>query len=171
MGVLCAVLAGCTVPASNVVEVAAPEREPKPELAPEAHVPVAVPPELPAWPSPLPPAGPPQALPRAPLLQAPRAEPRSTADVVVKEPVIRQRRYPTYPSALVEQGVVGLVVTSFFVGVDGRPEEITVERSSHPLLSRAATDSLKEWRFDPARTADGRAVRARMRLPFRFQLE
>ncbi|GER16845.1 hypothetical protein VCH24_18570 [Variovorax boronicumulans] len=141
--------------------------------APEVFVPVAAPqpPQPMIEPPPLPLAGPPMALPPGPtLMAAPRADPRVAADAVVTEPVIRQRRYPSYPSALVEEGIEGLVVTAFFVGVDGRPEDIRVERSPHPLLSQAATDSLKGWHFDPARTADGRAVRARMRLPFRFKL-
>ncbi|WP_159272103.1 energy transducer TonB [Variovorax boronicumulans] len=152
-------------PPSKVVEKALP--------APEVFVPVAAPqpPQPMIEPPPLPLAGPPMALPPGPtLMAAPRADPRVAADAVVTEPVIRQRRYPSYPSALVEEGIEGLVVTAFFVGVDGRPEDIRVERSPHPLLSQAATDSLKGWHFDPARTADGRAVRARMRLPFRFKL-
>lgn len=163
---MCAALAGCVVPPpSKVVEKALP--------APEVFVPVAAPqpPQPMIEPPPLPLAGPPMALPPGPtLMAAPRADPRVAADAVVTEPVIRQRRYPSYPSALVEEGIEGLVVTAFFVGVDGRPEDIRVERSPHPLLSQAATDSLKGWHFDPARTADGRAVRARMRLPFRFKL-
>ncbi len=155
-GALCAVLAGCVAPPSSVVEIAVPE--------PELLVPVAAPPALTVAPPPLPLAGPPH-------VAAPRADPREVVDAAVTAPVIRQRRYPDYPSALVEEGIEGLVITAFFVDVDGKPEDIRVERSPHPLLSRAAADSLKGWRFDPARAADGRAVRARMRLPFRFRLE
>lgn len=174
---MCAALAGCVVPPpSKVVEKALPAPEVfVPVAAPQPPQPMIEPPPLPPpstiEPPPLPPAGPPMALPPGPtLMAAPRADPRAAADAVVTEPVIRQRRYPSYPSALVEEGIEGLVVTAFFVGVDGKPEDIRVERSPHPLLSQAATDSLKGWHFDPARTADGRAVRARMRLPFRFKL-
>ncbi|WP_180839053.1 energy transducer TonB [Variovorax sp. RO1] len=178
LGGVCVVLAGCVVsPPSKVVEKAlsAPEVF-VPVAAPQPPQPMIDPPPLPPpsmiEPPPVPLAGPPMALPSGPtLMAAPRADPRVAADAVVKDPVIRQRRYPKYPPALAEEGIEGVVVTTFFVGVDGKPEDIRVERSPHPLLSRAATDAIKEWRFDPARTADGRAVRGAMRLPFRFRLD
>lgn len=96
---------------------------------------------------------------------------RPQAPAIEKDAVIRQRRLPDYPTALANEGVEGQVIAVFYVGEAGVPEDVRIERSPHPLLSKAVTDALKGWRFDPARSADGRPVRTRMRLPFRFQAE
>ncbi|WP_080559394.1 energy transducer TonB [Variovorax paradoxus] len=142
---LCMALAGCTVPPRDVVEIAQPVPAPSPDAAPE----------------------PPPVVISAP----PTAATRPQAPAIEKDPVIRQRRLPDYPTALANEGVEGQVIAVFYVGEAGVPEDVRIERSPHPLLSKAVTDALKGWRFDPARSADGRPVRTRMRLPFRFQAE
>ncbi|MCR6475446.1 energy transducer TonB [Variovorax sp. ZS18.2.2] len=142
---LCMVLAGCTVPSRDVVEIAEPAPVPPPGAAPE--------------PSPM-------------VISAPPVEAtRPKALAVETMAVIRERRIPAYPTALAEEGVEGQVIAEFYVGTEGKAEDVRIERSPHPLLSKAVTDALKGWRFDPARSADGRPVRTRMRLPFRFQVE
>jgi len=148
-------LAGCTAPPRDVVEIAAPV-EPAQSLQEPS---------------------PPAAVPAPPMIAAPptvgtnRPEPPAATPAIAATAVIRERRIPAYPTALAEEGVEGQVIAVFYVGTEGRAEDVRIERSPHPLLSKAVTDALKEWRFDPARSADGRPVRTRMRLPFRFQTE
>lgn len=165
---VCVALAGCVATAPNVVEapVLKPQPRPEPRLEPkpEVLVPIAAPPAPPVMTQ-----APPPMRPRA--LAAPPPDPQPRADVAATEPVVRQRRYPDYPAALVQEGLKGQVIASFVVGAEGRPEDVRIERSTHPLFSKAVTDALKGWRFDPARSADGRVVPTRMKVPFRFQLE
>ncbi|MDH6166207.1 protein TonB [Variovorax boronicumulans] len=148
---VCAALVGCAVPQRDVVDIAEPAQVPVP------------PPELP--PPPVieaPPAGP-----RRP---EPLAVPPATPAVQTSAQIL-QRHMPDYPAALADEGVEGQVIAVFYVGEAGTPEDVRIERSPHPLLSKAVLDALKGWRFEPARSADGRPVRTRMRLPFRFQGE
>ncbi|MGJ7603488.1 energy transducer TonB [Variovorax sp. LT1R20] len=146
--VLCMALAGCTVPPRDVVEIAAPTQVPSPPVA------VPAPPMI-----------------DAPPIGTGRLEPPVVTPAIETTPVIRQRRLPRYPDFLAEEGVEGQVIAVFYVDTEGKTDGVSIESSPHPLLSKAVTDALKEWRFDPARSADGRPVRTRMRLPFRFQAE
>ena len=105
----------------------------------------------------------------APPIGTGRLDPPVATPDVEPMAVIRPRRLPRYPDFLAEEGVEGQVIAVFYVDTEGKADEVRIESSPHPLLSKAVTDALKEWRFDPARSADGRPVRIRMRLPFRFQ--
>jgi protein TonB len=146
---LCMALAGCTVPPRDVVEIAQPVQAPSPGAAPES---------------------PPIVISAPPAEAAPSQVPAATPSIV-KPAAIRQRRLPDYPTALANEGVEGQVIAVFYVGESGTPEDVRIERSPHPLLSKAVTDALKGWRFDPALSADGRPVRTLMRLPFHFKAE
>ena len=148
---MCAALVACTMPQHDVVDIAEPAQVPVP------------PPDLPP-PSVI------DAPPAAPRRPEPVAVPAATP-AIQKTAQILQRRMPDYPAALADEGVEGQVIAQFQVGVEGRAEDVRIERSPHPLLSEAVVDALEGWRFEPARSADGRAVRTRMRLPFRFKLE
>lgn len=155
VGVLVA-LAGCTTPAPKVAErpVAAPV--PAPVLAP-APAPALV--AEPLQPSVM----------GVPPVAERRFDPPMVHSAIATDPVARSRRMPVYPKALLEDGAPdGRVVASFYVGVESKPEEVRIESSSHPLFSQEVAAAVKAWRFDPARDADGRAVRAKMRVPFRF---
>jgi protein TonB len=143
---LCAALAGCTVPPRDVVDIAEPAQVPSPPVA-----------------APAPP------LIDAPTIGTGRLDPPVVTPPVEMTAVIRHRRLPRYPTVLAEDGIGGQVIAVFYVDAEGKADEVRIESSPHPLLSQAVTDALKEWRFDPARSADGRPVRTRMRLPFRFQ--
>ena len=107
----------------------------------------------------------------APAVETRRLDPPVVTPAIVTVAVIRQRRIPVYPAVLAEEGIEGQVIAVFYVDAEGRADDVRIERSPHPLLSKAVTDALAGWRFDPARAADGRPVRTRMRLPFRFQVE
>ena len=64
----------------------------------------------------------------------------------------------------------GVVMLEVLVSSGGSAEEVTVIRSSgYPLLDRAAAEAVRQWTFQPARTA-GLPVACRVQIPVRFSL-
>lgn len=75
--------------------------------------------------------------------------------------------YPPLSRQLREQGTTSLRV---YVGADGRPLVVEVDRSSgYERLDRAAASTVRQWRFEPARQGDA-AVAAWVVVPIRFSL-
>jgi len=74
-----------------------------------------------------------------------------------------------YPKKAAEEGIQGRLILDFVVETNGRPSNITIAQSLHPLCDSAAVRALRETRFVPGRQ-NGEPVRVRMRLPVRFQL-
>lgn len=79
---------------------------------------------------------------------------------------------PTYPRDALVAGLTGTVMLQVLVDVDGRPLEVTVQRSSgHRALDVAARRQvLSRWRFRPA-MRDGVAVQAIGIVPVEFRLD
>jgi protein TonB len=62
------------------------------------------------------------------------------------------------------------VILSVRVGADGRPESVTVSRSSgFPRLDNAAVEAVRRWRFKPA-MLNGSPVSSTATVPHRFEL-
>ncbi len=77
---------------------------------------------------------------------------------------------PRYPTAARRRGLEGRVVLSVFVGSDGRARSVNVRTASpHPILDEAAVETLRRWRFEPARRA-GAPVAAWVDVPITFRL-
>lgn len=78
---------------------------------------------------------------------------------------------PPYPPQAVRDGLTGIVELEILVGIDGRPIEVTIVRSSgHRVLDQAARRVvLTRWAFRPA-MRDGQAVQAIGRVPIEFVL-
>jgi TonB family protein len=80
---------------------------------------------------------------------------------------------PPYPPAARELGIEGAVRLQVRVGVDGCPRAVTVVRSSgrsdFDLCS--VTTVRREWRFRPARTADGDIVESTIVVAIHFTLK
>lgn len=79
---------------------------------------------------------------------------------------------PIYPREALLSGIEGTVLLQVLVGVDGRPLEVTIQRSSgHRDLDAAARKQvLRKWTFRPA-MKDGRAVQAIGIVPIDFSLD
>lgn len=79
---------------------------------------------------------------------------------------------PRYPPDAIRGGLSGTVELEILVGVDGKPLEVRVVRSSgHRVLDQAARKVvLAQWRFQPA-MRDGLPVQALGRVPIAFTLE
>ncbi|QXD15027.1 TonB family protein [Rhodocaloribacter litoris] len=74
-----------------------------------------------------------------------------------------------YPQAAIDAGIEGRLVLDFVVETDGRPSNIRVMKSLHPLCDSAAVRALRQTRFVPGRQ-NGELVPVRMRLPVLFRL-
>lgn len=82
-----------------------------------------------------------------------------------------QSSAPRYPRVALMRRLQGEVELLILVGIDGRPESVSVSRSSgHALLDRAAVEHvLRRWVFEPAERL-GVPVPAYARVPVRFTL-
>ena len=78
---------------------------------------------------------------------------------------------PVYPSASKRMGEEGRVLLRVQVGVDGRPTEVSIAKSSgFSRLDDIARDTvLRSWRFVPARQGD-QAVAGAVKVPIDFTL-
>ncbi|RDZ29042.1 energy transducer TonB [Lysobacter silvisoli] len=79
---------------------------------------------------------------------------------------------PSYPGEAVRNGLTGTVMLEILVGVDGKPLEVSVVKSSgHRVLDQAAKRVvLSRWTFQPA-LENGQPVQARGRVPIEFTLD
>jgi protein TonB len=77
---------------------------------------------------------------------------------------------PEYPQESRIQVEEGRVILRILVTEDGRPNAVTVYRSSgFPHLDQASIDAVWRWKFVPARQ-DGKAVAAAVIVPINFTL-
>lgn len=79
---------------------------------------------------------------------------------------------PAYPRQAMQRHWQGTVLLRVLVDTDGRPLEVSIERSSgHSVLDReAARHVQRTWRFQPA-TRDGQPVQAVGIVPIDFRLD
>ncbi len=78
---------------------------------------------------------------------------------------------PPYPLAARRRGYEGRVLLSVLVRADGVCGGVTLKQSSgHAMLDTAALDSVKRWRFLPARRG-ATPVESRVDVPITFRLE
>ncbi len=77
-------------------------------------------------------------------------------------------RYPSRAKRLKQQGLVSL---NAWVSASGRVQRLTVRSSSgYTLLDEAALESVKRWKFKPARM-NGTPVDSKVIVPVRFELK
>ncbi len=77
---------------------------------------------------------------------------------------------PAYPSASRRMGEEGEVRLRVQVDITGQPQQIEIFRSSgFPRLDQAALDTVRQWRFVPARQGD-QPIPAWVIVPIKFSL-
>jgi protein TonB len=108
-------------------------------------------------------------LPEAPP-PPPPAEPRAPIRTggAVKPPALITRVQPVYPGVAVSARIQGVVVLEAIVGRDGRVEDVRVLQSV-PLLDKAATDAVLQWRYAPL-LLNGKAERFILTVTLAFNL-
>lgn len=77
---------------------------------------------------------------------------------------------PNYPASLKSEGVSGLVAVQIVIDEKGEVVDAKATKSSHPDFEKPALDAIKKWKFKPAKK-DGKEVKVRVTIPFRFNLE
>jgi len=113
-----------------------------------------------------------QAAPPAPVAAAPAPPPPPP------EPVTEPRGYagyknnppPEYPSLAQDRGLQGQVILKVRVLASGKPDSVTVDKSSgHKILDDAAIKAVAAWTFDPARRGQT-AIDGWVKVPLNFKL-
>ena len=75
---------------------------------------------------------------------------------------------PAYPVIAKQLKVEGEVTVQVLIGEEGKVETSTPV-SGNPILTKAAVDTLKDWRFKPFQNG-GKAVKAQTVLSFTFKM-
>ncbi len=98
------------------------------------------------------------------------AKPENAAEVasLKTDGILLHRVEPEYPELARQQKVQGVVVLEVHVSADGAVQEVQT-LSGPPLLIKASTDAVKQWRFKP-HIIDGRAVEMQSRVSLSFRL-
>ncbi len=89
------------------------------------------------------------------------------ADVL--EPVLLNRVPPQYPEEARKSGIRGRVVFNAVISEYGKVESLDLIDSDHPLLTKAAEDSIRQWRYRPA-TKEGQPVRVFLTVTTTFNM-
>lgn len=148
--------------------VVAPQPRPA-EPPPVVTAPVEAPTPLvaaapPAEPEPPPPAPAEPAVAAAPPPVVPVTPPVFNADYLENPP-------PAYPALSRRLGEQGRVILRVLVSTAGRADEVQIRTSSgHPRLDDAARDTVRAWRFVPAKRGE-QPVAAWVLVPISFRLE
>lgn len=88
----------------------------------------------------------------------------------VTPPKILYQTDPEFSEEARKKKYQGVVVLKVVVGADGRVHNPQVARSLGMGLDEKALESIKSWRFEPARAKDGRAVDAIASIEVNFRL-
>ena len=137
--------------------------EPAPPI-PKPPAPKAKPKTIASKPAPATAAGPPTG---AATASPGAAEKKSGTTASIR---VSSNPAPAYPPAARQAHQEGVVTVDVEVNAAGLPTSVSLARSSgFTSLDHAAIAAVRRWRFEPARNA-GVAVRGRVRVPVRFQL-
>ena len=151
------------VPAPSGVEQGVRKPQPAEERSAPPHAPDETPRDF-AEPSPAVPATAPQVSETRPPAVAEMTAPAFNASYL-RNPA------PRYPLIARRNGEQGTVTLRVLVARDGMPSRVTVERTSGSRhLDSAALETVKTWRFVPARKG-GEAIEAWVLVPIVFRLE
>ena len=89
---------------------------------------------------------------------------------VTVTPVVTFQARPAYPLDLRRVGASGEALVQFVVGIDGLVSDAIVLRSHDVQFADAALAAVRQWIFQPGRTAAGQASPTVMQVPIIFQI-
>ena len=104
-----------------------------------------------------------------------REDPNATATKAAESDPIFNAAYlnnpaPSYPISAKRKGIQGKVLINVAVKVDGTPATVQISRSSgSTVLDEAALETVKQWKFIPARRA-GNLIQANVIVPIEFKM-
>jgi protein TonB len=167
-----------TVAPIMVSLIAAPKPDARPVETPPQPRPVAKPRPKPPEPAPLV-SAPVEAPSPSPILVAPPPPPppapAATPPLAITAPVFAadylDNPPPSYPMLSRRAGEEGRVVLRVLVSPGGRADDVEIRSSSgYSRLDEAARDTVRRWRFVPAKRGD-QPVPAWVLIPISFRLE
>jgi len=88
----------------------------------------------------------------------------------ITHPEAIEKVNPTYPPEAREARITGRVILRSIISDEGMVEELEVVESPDELLTTAAVDAVKQWRFEPAK-CDGEPVGVYYNLTVNFALK
>ena len=103
------------------------------------------------------------------LLRKMADPPKVEGDIV--SPVVLERVSPVYPEVARKEKIMGVVVVEASIDKTGAVRDMRVLESPHESLAQAATDAVRQWRFEPARDAKGAAVAVEWKITLAFKLQ
>ncbi|MCH6257791.1 energy transducer TonB [Puniceicoccaceae bacterium K14] len=82
-------------------------------------------------------------------------------------PVIKSSSMPKVPDSVNSPGFKGMVSLDLVLDQKGKVIFAKVNKSTHPELEEVSVVAAKQWKFAPAKLG-GKAVKAKLRVPFKF---
>jgi len=87
-----------------------------------------------------------------------------------KAPGIVKRTTPVYPEIARKAGLEGTVWVKIWVGKEGKPRKVVIQKSASEIFDQAAIDAAKQFVFTPAMMQNG-PVDVWVSIPFHFRLK
>ena len=95
----------------------------------------------------------------------------SAAKEKIAPPELMEKVEPKYPADARAEKIQGTIKVEAKVSEEGKVEEAIASESPDPRLAQAAVDAVKQWKFKPARKADGKAVKVKTTITVNFRLK
>jgi TonB family protein len=89
----------------------------------------------------------------------------------ITPPKIASKVTPVFPEQAHKAGFDGVVILEGIIGTDGTVRDLKAVRSEPMGLTEAAMDAVKQWRYEPARTASGKPVEVYTTVTISFWLD
>jgi TonB family protein len=87
------------------------------------------------------------------------------------KPVLLSKVPPTYPEGAKMDKIQGEVILEAMIGQDGKVLDVMVKKSPDDRLSQSAMEAVKQWTFQPAKNAKGKAVKVKTTVTVNFRLQ
>jgi len=87
-----------------------------------------------------------------------------------KAPQIVKRVQPVYPEIARKAGLEGTVWVKIWVGKEGKPRKVVIQKSASDIFDQSAIDAAKQFVFTPAMMQNG-PVDVWVSIPFHFRLK
>lgn len=95
--------------------------------------------------------------------------PVSVTELAVMPKAINPSK-PKYPEELEEDEIEGEVILELSISKKGKVLKVKVIESEHPLFTKTAMETAKNYKFIPGKTKDGKAVDAIIEYTFIFEI-
>lgn len=101
----------------------------------------------------------------------PNALPPATPEIYVSEqPKVLKSVLAEFPPDLARMGIEGSVVAKLYIDDNGDVRRVKIVESAGHGLDELARNALKQFKFSPARTSDGKAVPTYITYKYTFEL-